>query len=76
MLGNRVLEEIYDNGVFGEMALIDKDPRSATAVAATDVTLVPVNEKQFLFLVHNTPFFALKLMRLIVRRLRVSNKAI
>jgi CRP-like cAMP-binding protein len=29
------------------MALIDHSPRSATAVAATDATVVPVGEKQF-----------------------------
>jgi CRP/FNR family cyclic AMP-dependent transcriptional regulator len=74
-LGNRLLDELDDNGIFGEMALIDNEPRSATATAATDVTLVPVTEKQFLFLVSNTPFFALKVMRVMADRLRVSNKA-
>ncbi len=74
-LGNRLLDELDDNGIFGEMALIDNEPRSATAIAATDVTLVPVTEKQFLFLVSNTPFFALKVMRVMADRLRVSNKA-
>ena len=62
--------------IFGEMALVDGAPRSATAVAMTDVTLVPVSEKQFLFLVSQTPFFALKVMRVLARRLRASNKVI
>jgi CRP-like cAMP-binding protein len=74
--GNRLLATIDDNGIFGEMALIDKSPRSATVTAATDVELVPVNEKQFLFLVSQTPFFALKVMRVLAGRLRVANKAI
>lgn len=72
-LGNRLLETLSDNGIFGEMALIDPAPRSATAVAATDVTLVPVGEKQFLFLVSHTPHFALNVMRVIARRLRAAN---
>ncbi len=76
MLGNRLLEELGDNGIFGEMALIDKQPRSATAIAGTDVTLVPVTEKQFLFLISNTPYFALKVMRVMAGRLRATNKAI
>src|ERR1700674_4492041 len=59
-LGNRTLAELNANSIFGEMALIDDAPRSATAVAVTDVELVPVSEKQFLFLVSQTPFFALK----------------
>ena len=74
--GNRLLATLDDNGIFGEMAFIDKTPRSATVTAATDVELVPVNEKQFLFLVSQTPFFALKVMRVLAGRLRVANKAV
>jgi CRP/FNR family cyclic AMP-dependent transcriptional regulator len=73
--GNRTLAELPANSIFGEMALIDDAPRSATAVAMTDVELVPVSEKQFLFLVSQTPFFALKVMRVLARRLRATNKA-
>jgi CRP/FNR family transcriptional regulator, cyclic AMP receptor protein len=74
-LGNRTLAELTENAIFGEMALIDDAPRSATAVAVTDVELVPVSEKQFLFLVSQTPFFALKVMRVLARRLRATNKS-
>jgi CRP/FNR family cyclic AMP-dependent transcriptional regulator len=72
--GNRTLAELSANSIFGEMALIDDAPRSATAVAKTDVELVPISEKQFLFLVSQTPFFALKVMRVLTRRLRATNK--
>jgi CRP/FNR family transcriptional regulator, cyclic AMP receptor protein len=73
--GNRKLAELSTNEIFGEMALIDDAPRSATAVAKTDVELVPISEKQFLFLVSQTPFFALKVMRVLARRLRATNKS-
>ena len=33
------------------MALIDSAPRSATAIATTDVTLISVSKKQFLALI-------------------------
>jgi CRP/FNR family cyclic AMP-dependent transcriptional regulator len=59
-LGNRVLETLPQYSIFGEMALIDNAPRSATAIAARDAKRVPVSEKQFLFLISNTPYFALK----------------
>ena len=72
-LGNRLLDTLEKNEIYGEMALVDSAPRSATAVADTDVTLVPVSEKQFLFLVSQTPFFALNVMRVLARRLRASN---
>ncbi|HWX86198.1 MAG TPA: cyclic nucleotide-binding domain-containing protein [Xanthobacteraceae bacterium] len=75
-LGNRPLGTVSDHDIFGEMALIDAAPRSATAVAATDVTLVPVGEKQFLFLVSRTPHFALNVMRVLARRLRAQNSAV
>ena len=74
--GNRLLDTLEGHSIFGEMALVDGAPRSATAIAATDVTLVPVSEKQFLFLVSQTPYFALKVMRVMAGRLRTANKAI
>jgi CRP/FNR family transcriptional regulator, cyclic AMP receptor protein len=73
--GDRHFETLDADGIFGEMALIDDNPRSATAVALTDVTLAPIKENQFLFLVQNTPFFALSVMRVLARRLRRQNKA-
>lgn len=75
-LGNRVLDTLPELSIFGEMALIDRSPRSATAIATTDATLVPVGEKQFLFLVSRTPHFALNLMRVLAHRLRTTNNAI
>jgi len=73
-IGNRTITELGTDSIFGEMALIDNEPRSATAIAATDVELVAVSEKQFLFLVSQTPYFALKVMRVLAQRLRVTTK--
>jgi CRP/FNR family transcriptional regulator, cyclic AMP receptor protein len=73
-IGNRTITELGPDSIFGEMALIDNEPRSATATAATDVELVAVSEKQFLFLVSQTPYFALRVMRVLAQRLRATNK--
>ena len=73
--GNRLLDTLDSKTIFGEMALVDNSPRSAAAVAITDVKLVPVSERQFLFLVSETPYFALNVMRLMARRLRATNQA-
>lgn len=75
-LGNRLLDTLPERSIFGEMALIDHGPRSATAIAATDAILVPVAEKQFLLMVSRTPYFALNVMRVLVKRLRTSNTVI
>jgi CRP/FNR family transcriptional regulator, cyclic AMP receptor protein len=71
----RLLDTLSEKSMFGEMALIDHAPRAATAVAVTDVVLVPVAEKQSLFLVSQTPYFALNVMRVLARRLRSANGA-
>lgn len=69
-VGNRVVETIGPGKFFGEMALIDDSPRSATVVAKSDVQLVPVSRERFMFLVQNTPFFAIEVMQALVARLR------
>jgi CRP-like cAMP-binding protein len=73
--GDRILEELGPGEVFGEMALIDNEPRSATVVAETDCVVVPVGERQFLFMTSQAPYFTLSLMRILVRRLRAASKA-
>jgi CRP/FNR family transcriptional regulator, cyclic AMP receptor protein len=64
------LETLHPGGMFGEMALVDGEPRSAEAVARTDCKLVPINKKRFVFLVTETPFFALEVMKVMANRLR------
>lgn len=60
--------------VFGEMALIETRPRSARAVAHTSCRLVAIDERRFLFLVGQTPYFALGLLRLLAQRLRAMDE--
>ena len=75
--GGKLVEVAKPGDVIGEMALIDTKPRSATVVAKTDCRLVPINEKRFLVLVHETPIFALLVMKTLAERLRrmVANRA-
>jgi CRP-like cAMP-binding protein len=54
-IGNRTVSELCADHIFGEMALIDNEPRSASVIAVTEVELVPVSEQQFLFLIGQTP---------------------
>lgn len=69
-INGRVLDTLGPGGVFGEMALIDHAPRTATVTARTDCRLVPIDETRFLNHVHRTPFFALQVMRIMNDRLR------
>src|SRR5262249_62175441 len=68
--GGRVIETLGAGRIFGERALIDGAVRSATVRAKTDCEGAPINEKTFLFLVHETPFFAIAGMRALAVRLR------
>lgn len=74
-LRNRILSILGEGEIFGEMALIDSGPRSATVTAETDCVIVPVSEKQFLFMISEAPYFALSVMRTLVERLRQTNEA-
>lgn len=66
----QVIRTVGKGDLVGEMALIDDSPRSADVVAKTDCLLAPVDERRFLFLVHETPMFALQVMSVLAERLR------
>jgi CRP-like cAMP-binding protein len=57
--------------VFGEMALVDDAPRSATAVVEQDDTeLIVVDHPKFFYLVNQQPAFALTLLQVMAQRIR------
>jgi len=72
-VGDRTVETLGSSEIFGEMAIVDAKPRSATVVAETDCVVVPMSEKQFLLMVREAPYFALAVMRVLAERLRVAN---
>jgi CRP/FNR family cyclic AMP-dependent transcriptional regulator len=74
LVGSVIAETVARGGIFGEMALIDLHVRSADAVARTACKLVPVDLKQFQFLVSETPFFAVQVMSIMAERLRHANE--
>ena len=45
--GGTEVETVGPNSLFGEMALIDDEPRSAMAVARTACLLVPIDRTRF-----------------------------
>ena len=74
--GNYVYETVSAGGILGEMALVDAGPRSATARAIKQSVVVPVDERRFLFMVQQTPFFAIRVMRVMSARLRAMNERV
>jgi CRP/FNR family cyclic AMP-dependent transcriptional regulator len=70
LVGSKVVETAEPGALIGEMALIDKGPRAATAVAHSDCELVAIDLRRFLFLVQQTPNFAIHVMHVMADRLR------
>ena len=56
--------------LFGEMGLIDKYPRSATAIAMEKSRLTLVDESRFSFLCEHNPKFIVTLIKTLSSRLR------
>lgn len=71
--GPVLLETAGPGSIFGELALIDDAPRSATVTARTNCQLVKVDRRRFEFMVQETPFFALTVMKVLADRLRKTN---
>ncbi len=74
IVNNRVVETLQHGSIVGEMGLVSAGPRSATVVAVTDCEFAAVDEKRFQFLVQQTPFFAMQVMRVLAERLRIANQ--
>ncbi|HEY6095600.1 MAG TPA: cyclic nucleotide-binding domain-containing protein, partial [Gallionellaceae bacterium] len=70
VIQDRIVEEIGPGGILGEMALVDRSERLATAVANTDCEVLAVNRATFLNLVRDNPQFGMAILSAIGERLR------
>jgi CRP-like cAMP-binding protein len=73
-VGDRIVDRIGPGQIVGEMALIDRSARSATATAGVDTKVAPVDKKAFTYLVQEHPTFALLVMEVMAERLRRANQ--
>jgi signal transduction histidine kinase len=70
---SKVLTKIAPGDLFGEMAVLDNEPRSASAMAETATTVYFISRPELLTLLDRTPRLASALVREISRRLRTFN---
>ena len=66
---SQLVEKAGPGAVFGEMALVDRSPRSASASAATDACLLAINRNDFLSLIATKPAFGVSLLHGLAERL-------
>lgn len=73
----KLLATVETGDFFGEMALVDDSPRSATAIAEDDNTqLLVLDKNKFTYLLRHQPDFALVVMSKLCRQLREANRVI
>jgi CRP-like cAMP-binding protein len=72
---NEVMLAVLETGdIFGEMAILDNKPRSASAVAFGDVSLLAINKANFESMVKAQPQLATRLITLLSERIWIAYK--
>lgn len=73
--GRKVLGTMGSGEVFGEMALLTGEPRSATVVARTQMELYQLHQEHFNTMLTWSPHLAWSLSRALARRLQVATES-
>jgi len=71
--GKKIIDIVKAGEVFGEMAAVTHQPRSATAMARSACRAISLDAKQFQRAIQKTPEFALMLMSILINRLRLTD---
>lgn len=71
--GERTLAVFRDGDFFGEMAVIEETPRTATAVVIEPCVLYRITKQNFGFVMRLNPGISLKIMRFMSERVRQSS---
>jgi len=71
-----ILSVLGEKDFFGEMSLLDNEPRSATAIAMEDTEVVILHQREFLSIVEKRPRILVLLLAVVSSRLRKANHQI
>jgi CRP/FNR family cyclic AMP-dependent transcriptional regulator len=69
-IGGIPVEAVIAGGTFGEMAVIDQSPRTASATAETECELLQLDRPSLLAVIQRQPGFAMAMLRAVTDRLR------
>ncbi|MBX3066865.1 MAG: DUF1003 domain-containing protein [Anaerolineae bacterium] len=70
------LEFVQPNQIFGELALLDNEPRSASAIATRNTELFVVDRHDLQILVRSHPHAALDMLAMLGKRIREANSLV
>jgi CRP-like cAMP-binding protein len=74
--GGRVLRRLTPGDFFGEIALLDEGPRTATVVAETPLTVLTINRRPFQTALQREPSVVLKMLEELAGRLRAQERSL
>jgi CRP-like cAMP-binding protein len=72
----KTLDRLQPSEMFGEMAILENSPRSATAIALDTVTVLEFNSQNFEVLMLGNPQIALKLLKMFCKRIYDSKRRV
>ncbi|MDI6735950.1 MAG: Crp/Fnr family transcriptional regulator [bacterium] len=77
-LGEReiVLSTLHPLAFFGEMSILDGEPRSATITALEETKLITLEREVFLRILHRYPQITIKILTILCQRLRRADELI
>jgi CRP-like cAMP-binding protein len=75
-LGDRELAQLDKGTFFGEMALFDAEPRSASVTTLEPCDCLTLNQLQLIEAIEETPEIAINIIRSLSRRIRDLNQKI
>ena len=67
---DRVIAELGERECFGEMAILDAGPRSATVTSISDSNLLKITREDFQEIMSEKPEIAMGIIKVLTRRLR------
>lgn len=65
----KIIDILHPGEIFGEMAILEEAPRSATAIALDEVKVLEFNRENFEILMQGNPQIAFKLLKLFTKRI-------
>ncbi len=71
--GKDIIARLSSKDFFGEMAILDSEPRSASVIADTDITCLKINREDFTEILIDEHEIMLSIIKSLVQRLRQTN---